>query len=685
MDRLSPEELARIAELRNNASASSGADVFAPASPQSGDDVSAPTSPQNDASEASQFRVDEFDPEGLQTSADVFALDAPEPDEHEDLLTVLGEMFGLGVLSAANAQRISVAAQRTSPPSLARLSGIGSSGKHPGNAARDFRKLIGGDLIPPTYEFDVPAFDTKTRTKTLSRCKVLLPHQIFSWLHEEHQEIFNEFTDADILAGFWAETCSSQDPQMHAHPLLEEGRDWRRLAIPLSVYGDGARYTVRESVEFTAWTFMLARHASATTWATRYISAAWVKSCEDGKQTWEEIWRVLAWSFGVLWTGVHPTVDHRGDVFPRESWAGLRAGQQLTTQGHFAVIHRVCGDLAWFNQSLWIKQFAPAAARICPYCQADRHVHPFKVYTPTASWRETCLRPPQPPPSNHPLFSVKGVDLFTLALDPMHTLDLGVFQHALANVLFALSFDEEGRRWGPTPTERLAAIWRRIQEIYRRDQTATRFSNFDLSTICPEKHAPHSRFPHLKGKAAETRCLLPIVAEILKDDRCDLIRRPGGNNRDVLPLKLMQDCLDHFVRVSDLIDKAPTVPGRTYGLKVFEHMQYGLFYYHLLASLRFYKGQKRWNVVNKHHFAHHLAERAATCSPRLVWTYGYEDLVGRGIRAAHVCAKSNPRILLGNVFMEKYRSILCAAMPKTELRRVPASGSVAKKQRLSDS
>ena len=604
-------------------------------------------------------------------------------NEQEDLLTVLGELWGFGQMSAQNAQRIAAAALRSPRSLIEQISKVGVSGRNAKNAPRDFRHLLGGDSVPPTYEFDVQASDIKSKSMTLSRCKVMLPHEVFAWLYATNRgSLFDDVSSDLVLENFWNSVLACEDPHMAVHPLMTDQRDWKKRAIPLIAYGDGTRYTQRESIEFMAWSFLLARHASATPWATRYISAAWAKMAEEGKATWEQIWKVLMWSFDCLWKGIFPTLDHRGDVFPEGSWQSLRAGQPLTTEGHFGVIHRVCGDLAWFNHSLWIKPFAPGAERMCPFCEAGRRVHPFKDYSTKASWRNTNFRPPQPPPSEHPLFSLKGISLFTLALDPMHVLDLGIFQHAIGNALFMLSFDLIGASWGQDPKSRLSAIWRRIQMLYRRDHTTTRLSNLDLSFIC-NQNGPHAHYPYLRAKAAETRCLLPIVCEIVQETRRDLIQQNvQGDN--LVPLTLACRCLEGFVQVKDLIDTAPAVPGKSLGLKLITSMQKGLFNYHLLASFAFYNnsGRLRWNVVNKHHFAHHLAEQAVTCSPKAIWTYGFEDLVGRAQRAAHACSKANSRLDLGNAFVQKYRHILAAAMHQ-EVRRVhPNDLPTAKRPRI---
>ncbi len=66
--------------------------------------------------------------------------------------------------------------------------------------------------------------------------------------------------------------------------------------------------------------------------------------------------------------------------------------------------------------------------------QGDDADTPFKDFSDSAAWRETVFRPPQPAPSAQPFFTIPGVGLYTLALDSMHVLDLGVLQHTIGNV-----------------------------------------------------------------------------------------------------------------------------------------------------------------------------------------------------------------------------------------------------------
>ena len=49
------------------------------------------------------------------------------------------------------------------------------------------------------------------------------------------------------------------------------------------------------------------------------------------------------------------------------------------------------------------------------------------------------------------------------------------------------------------------------------------------------------------------------------------------------------------------------------------------------------KGEKRWHIVHKHHFAQHLAEQFRYLNNKYGWTFKTEDYVGRLATLGHSC------------------------------------------------
>ena len=529
-------------------------------------------------------------------------------------------------------------------------------GNHKMRLRRDLRRRMDDGLMPPLYCITVPAKNTKTKQVINVECSILLPHELFAYLADQHQTWFD--TLCRDLRAFWCAVCSADDPQMLQHPLHHDPRLWWDLAIPITLYGDATRYSTKESMEFTCWSPLLLR--KTRTWSSHFVAACWPKSAQAGKETWTAIWRALAWSMDAMFRGQHPITRHDDLPFEPDSWSAIRAGQPLTRGGFFGVVHRVCGDLAWFQTQLDIPQLAPSAAKMCLFCEADRSDHPFKDVSEQAQWKTTVRRGLQPKPSLHPIFSIPGVGHHSVALDAMHVLDLGVLQHTLGNILHTLCYDDVGSPWGSDAKTRLEHIWVRIQELYTLERTSTRFSNLELATFT-NPSAPNSDFPCLKGKAAETRCMLPILKTLFEEQLRDHAPPP----EEMAYVREMQSLLHSLCHVQRLMIEGPDIPGRRWGLSCRQAMEYALRSYSLLSCLELERRRRRfcrWNVVNKHHFSWHLCDSMQYINAKLTWTYAYEDLVGRSQRACHECAKGTPMAKVGNAFMLRYRRIVAISV-----------------------
>ena len=86
--------------------------------------------------------------------------------------------------------------------------------------------------------------------------------------------------------------------------------DWQQKFVPLIIYGDGAAFARKDSLEVAAWSFLLAK---AGTWSSKFVMACWVKSAE-ADATWATTWAKIMWSFACLFEGVHPLTDSRGHL-----------------------------------------------------------------------------------------------------------------------------------------------------------------------------------------------------------------------------------------------------------------------------------------------------------------------------------------------------------------------------------
>ena len=333
-----------------------------------------------------------------------------EDDGYQSLADILKELWAFGELSSYNVQRIAQAAQISSGTrDLTALAALGKHGTNR-NVPRDLQALVASDVVPAPYAFEVPALSSKAKKQVSARCAVLLPHQVFAFVAEHHPALFDSWSPD--LSRFWSAAIAAGDPHLHNHPLVRRRpQSWRTRAIPITIYGDACRYSQRESMELACWSPLLLRKSS--TWSSHFIAASWVKTAQDGKATWNEIWKVLTWSLQSLLEGTHPQHDYRGRPVAADSREATLSGRPLSSAGYFAVVHRICKDLAWYQQTLGVQKFAPQANECCPFCLANRSTRPFKDFSQQSPWRETVLTLHSPPHRNTRFLACLASD-FTL-------------------------------------------------------------------------------------------------------------------------------------------------------------------------------------------------------------------------------------------------------------------------------
>lgn len=66
--------------------------------------------------------------------------------------------------------------------------------------------------------------------------------------------------------------------------------------------------------------------------------------------------------------------------------------------------------------------------------------------------------------------------------------------------------------YGGTPEENLNQLMREIKLEYKRQRTTTRYNNITHNMV----HPPNKPLPFLKGKAAEVKCFIPVLAVIFQ-------------------------------------------------------------------------------------------------------------------------------------------------------------------------
>jgi hypothetical protein len=334
------------------------------------------------------------------------------------------------------------------------------------------------------------------------------------------------------------------------------------------------------------------------------------------------------------------------------SWGHQRAGEPLFgNSGAFAVVHGVCGDLAWFQERLRVVECAPNAARPCPWCRCDRAAMSFNNLTVTAPWVGTVLQPPRPAPSSAPIWLAPGLNIFTVRLDIMHVFDLGILAHFLGSVLWTLVFEPASTVPGGTAAGRMRHIWARCLDLYGAHRISCRFSRIEIKSFT-DPGAPRRDFPVLKGKAAENRGFLTVARALCAEFN-------AGSARDCARLSCAV-ALGRFYEILNAsgrhIEPARLPDARRFLLHALDQ------YMRLSAFSTMEAGLRLFNITNKAHFAMHVALNLGHMNPELTWTYQFEDLVGRSKRVALACSSGTRPTLIPQSFMRRYRRVVHVAL-----------------------
>jgi hypothetical protein len=352
--------------------------------------------------------------------------------------------------------------------------------------------------------------------------------------------------------------------------------------------------------------------------------------------TKQEMWKPLVHSFRAMYSGVWPEQDPTGQDYPRVSENFTRGrGRERLAGGYKIVLWVNKGDMD-FNINHYEQPGHWQSDHPCPSCPCERYDNSpmrWNDFSPQARWMTNvficmtqyaahCHRLGK---SVHLIFKPLsegglGMHIMSQYKDALHVADLGVTQHICGNILWHLCYTDMLKG---TPTENMAQVWGEISDLYWARGTSSQFSHMTLNTFCePEK--PNAKYPHLKGKGAEARHLVPILRTLWH-----VHARPG--NRYEGHIGLCIDSLNDFYEGLDYnVDGVfpfhlPTAVSQ----KLLADVVTCLQVYSLLTKYAFDLDKRLWNLVPKHHYLWHLAHDASHLNPRMAWCYSNEDFVGK--------------------------------------------------------
>ena len=578
------------------------------------------------------------------------------------------DLWGKGKLSAAAMQAMAEAAIKDGlrHKDVAEIASLGSNGVHTSNIHRDLLRLLqkkiangslGGLKQSPKITLKVPAKDQKNLEigQTEAEFHMFLPHlMVVSW-GASYPQLMDACFGVSKAKEFW-DQIKADDPRLIDSPVAWEKanqpQEWKKQkekTIPLWLHGDGVEFSTDSLLIFSfggCLTTLIDMQAGleqsqkggleksqgkegglkqgqetkggglkqSHVIDSSFCLAAWPKAA-TAADTWTEVFDVLAWSFQSMWKGIHPTEDWKGR--PLKGTLALLAGKPLTEQGFRFYVWNYLGDFEYYANTLKLPHRNRKA--FCWLCDANRtckHKSPWD-FRDQPSWHLHDSRGlKESHPSSHPLLTkIPGCVVgYRPCIDILHTLDLGVSQRLCGSVLHTWCYQEACDK--AMAAKSMRQTWNQIQDKYKSMKVSERFTNIFLSQFSNVDH-PWSQAPLLKGKAAEIRHLVPVLASVAWDKA----KETGG-----LKESHIAECLHHLPIFYDIVANADFFMTEDESDAALHAMQRCLQHY---VWLQAHVAQDCvFQLVPKFHWAYHLAQMCKYQNPKTFWTYRQESWVG---------------------------------------------------------
>jgi hypothetical protein len=481
------------------------------------------------------------------------------------LTRLLLELWAWGVLSSPLVQTISdaavkeiIAAGGHPSQSLLQMQAIGTAGANPNLCRRDLvRKFAMAKSYLSSLVVRVPCVPVKKIGEWLvhlTDVPVVMPNEMFEHLWENFPIRFQELLGGGLRA-FWSKVrdiarhgsdaftrredeldlsgglplcmqsfrimllamstqVRNDDPRMMHHP-MRNVPGWMDRAVPITVHGDGVRFSMAGNVLLTyQWAITT---AISWGWDSIFYIASFAKVCRsyasihgEGTDTWAVLWDYIRLGFDALYNGVHPSVDPYGMPWPVGSRQAAIAGKRICNGHYFGVIWVIANDKEHACNELGQTHFN--GNKCCSLCGADRSEHNVRDVRSDARWRGTLAmpRPLDGPEFNHPLWKVVGVNRFMDVGDWQHSVDSGALLQLHGGCIRDLTAPD-GPFAGGNVAWRFARLWEALQSKYIVGEGCK------LQTLTETMIGKPSEFPALTCKSAQSRHLVKPMLALLRD------------------------------------------------------------------------------------------------------------------------------------------------------------------------
>ena len=524
----------------------------------------------------------------------------------------LVKKWAQGELSSAEVQKMAMASEGQGAFGMNDLAKIGNYGANPQNCFRAMKNLLGlPDGAPSFTFFEIPTIHGPTTPHPF-----LLPHEFFASQFAQQREAWTSAIAGPPNAALDVWRSMRGTDFMKAHPNLAR-RTWSNT-IPLGMHGDGAAFSHQDSVYTFSWNSLV---GTGQTIAKRFV-ATFMKKSDMVEGTVDAISRVLAWSFNILLSGTTPNEDWTG--------APLEGGGHALAGGWRGALCQARGDWAYYCEFFKFPQWN-CADRMCWLCGASS-VDPAMAWTTfsdAAGWRKkrwshdgylAFLRrcglaiPPM-------LVAAIGFRLECVMIDVLHTVDLGVASHVIANVmfLFAVMRSVFG---GGTQEKKIEKLMAHMQSWYSSNKPSSNVKG----KLTVERIRTRGGWPKLKAKAAATRHLAGYALALVQE---------FGTPDDRRVLAVCQ----LLVKFYAFLDSESQFMGPVAKAEMPKLGRQLVGIYSSLAQDAVNARVKMWKLMPKLHLFLHLCEWQSVelGNPRYYWTYPDEDLAGLMAQVATSC------------------------------------------------
>jgi hypothetical protein len=449
------------------------------------------------------------------------------------LAFVVLSLFAKGELNATHVQSIMAAARKDGwrPADVLgrKLAAAGTSGLYSGHVNRDVINACRAESLMTStaqpYLVDIQG---------AGKIEMFLPHEAYY-----HIVATSGIEDVVLSAAEFAEAVGPGAllRQWAQHRDVNITDDVRSVAI-LGLHCDGVPYaasvragTAAKGIFVCSMNVFSSPSDDVRRRRQPLFTVQKAKICQcgcSGFHTFQKLYSVIVWSLRCLATGTSPTCRHDGTPWTKaDTKARITSGIPLPR----AAVLQLRGDWEFFETAFRFR--STSSDTFCWKCDATKSAGPYCAwdFSPTAAHRATCfghgsyMRSCVETGELPTIFKAPGLSIDHVAIDSMHSGDLGIFQDAIGSLFWLEVFNQQ---WHSSKKKGLAALHEMLENYYKANRQC------GYSRILPTLRQIRSKdpgYPYLKAKAAETRHLANFCLSLA------YLHKYGGMGRESFKFK----------------------------------------------------------------------------------------------------------------------------------------------------